>query len=91
MYKLVIAMLHALMYLCECFQIKCSIASDVLTSLAPLLSVHVSAVMSHMTLLCPTMFSSPPWMFLKRTNIQGVMFICDKALSSKYVYSLEDY
>jgi len=80
---------------CICVKIvnkfKCSIASDVLTSLAPLLPVHVSAVLSRMTLLCPIMFSSPPWMFLKRTNIQGVMFICDKALSSKYVYSLEDY
>jgi len=51
-------MLHAFIYLCERFQMKFSIASDVLTSLAPLLSVHVSAVVSLMTLLCPKMRSS---------------------------------
>jgi len=31
------------------------------------------------------------WSFVKKANFQGVMLICDKALSSKYVYSLEDY
>ena len=58
LYNFVIIMLHVFMYLCERFQMKCSIASDVLTSLAPLLSVHVSAVLSCMTLLCPKMRSS---------------------------------
>ena len=58
LYNFVIIMLHAFIYLCERFQMKCSIASDVLTSLAPLLSVHVSAVLSCMTLLCPKMRSS---------------------------------
>jgi len=57
LYKLVIIMLHALMYLCERFQ-KCSIASDVVALLSPLLPVHVSAVLSCMTLLCPKMRSS---------------------------------
>ena len=28
---------------------------------------------------------------MKKANFQGVILICDRALSSKYVYSLEDY
>ena len=80
---------------CICVKIvnklKCTLASDVLTSPTHLLSVHFSAVLSRMTLLCPIMFSSTPWMFLKRTNIQGVTFVFHKALSSKCLYSLQGY
>ena len=31
------------------------------------------------------------WSFVRKANFQDVILICDKALSSKYVYSLEDY
>jgi len=31
------------------------------------------------------------WSFVKKANFQSVILICDIALSSKYVYSLEDY
>jgi len=39
LYNFVIIMLHAFIYLCERFQMKCSTASDVLTLLALLLSI----------------------------------------------------
>jgi len=31
------------------------------------------------------------WWFVKKANFQGAALICDKALSSKYVYSLKVY
>ena len=41
--------------------------------------------------LCPKMRSLCPDRLWKKANFQVVMLNCDKALSSKYVYSLEDY
>jgi len=89
LYNFVITMLHAFMYLCERFQMKCSIASDVLTSLAPLLSVHNSAVLSCMTLLCPKICSSCLNSLWKKQTFKVWCSFVTKALSSKYVYSLE--
>jgi len=31
------------------------------------------------------------WIVCEKNKLKGVILICDKALSSKYVYSLEDY
>jgi len=72
-------MLHAFICLCKSFQMKCSVASDVLTSLAPLLSVHVSAVLSCMTLLCPKMSSS-----CRNSLWKSKLLTCDVHLWQKH-------
>ena len=68
---------------------KCSIASDVLTLNAPLLSVHVSAVLNCMTLLCPKMRCSCLNSLRKNQTFNVWCSFVTKALSSKYIYSLE--